>query len=252
MNQIVIKCSLCCPPRDFWLQPPSSLILSHLAGADGSCMSPPKKKPGGHQVEQGCYRANRGMIISILVIPSESIFPTNCLNLNGNNTIPCCYAFIFQHETRLHSATKHLTSLCMCWDSLAVRYVGVSKSSMGLPLSFSYFSLYFTCQEGDKYYFQCIARYRLEMYRGGPGTWKGIRSLPQAALKKQSCQSWKPHVTVSDLLGAPTQSAAPHRGGLRSTEMLLPDVKGQGQFLCSNGKTVAVHFFTCQGPILQP
>lgn len=37
-----------------------------------------------------------------------------------------------------------LTSLCICWDSLAVMYVGVSKSNMGFPRSFSYFSLYFT------------------------------------------------------------------------------------------------------------
>lgn len=36
------------------------------------------------------------------------------------------------------------TWLCMCWASLAVTYVGVSKSSIGLPFSFSYFSLYLT------------------------------------------------------------------------------------------------------------
>lgn len=49
--------------------------------------------------------------------------------------------------------TNTLTWLCMCCASLAVTYVGVSKSSMALPLSFSYFSLYFTCSHQYFYHY---------------------------------------------------------------------------------------------------
>lgn len=45
---------------------------------------------------------------------------------------------------------RAFTWLCMCWASLAVTYVGVSKSNMGLPFSFSYFSLYFTWKSPHK------------------------------------------------------------------------------------------------------
>lgn len=53
-------------------------------------------------------------------------------------------------KRRRGSRRRVFTWLCMCWASLAVTYVGVSKSSMALPFSFSYFSLYFTCRKAPQ------------------------------------------------------------------------------------------------------
>lgn len=69
-------------------------------------------------------------------------------------TEECCICSFKSRDS--HTKPFHCpTWLCMCWASLAVKYVGVSKSIMAFPFSFSYFSLYFTWSSKQKCQLLC-------------------------------------------------------------------------------------------------
>lgn len=72
-------------------------------------------------------------------------------------TEECCICSFKSRDS--HTKPFHCpTWLCMCWASLAVKYVGVSKSIMAFPFSFSYFSLYFTWGSKQKCQVNCCGK----------------------------------------------------------------------------------------------